>query len=71
MVMAIDRATRRQINTPTVSDCVGMGMKQRTIFVIELIGGLTACVGVALFSVPVSLIDWWRALIVVACEANS
>jgi hypothetical protein len=47
-----------------------MGMKQRTIFVIELIGGVTACVGVALFSVPVSLI-FGGVLCVVACEANS
>jgi hypothetical protein len=47
-----------------------MGMKQRTIFIVELVGGITACVGVALFSIAFALIVA-GTLIVVACEANS
>jgi len=45
-------------------------MKQRTIFIVELVGGITACVGVAMFSVASALVVA-GTLIVVACEANS
>ena len=45
-------------------------MKKQSIFILELVGGITACVGVALFSVAVGLIVA-GTLIVVACEANS
>lgn len=45
-------------------------MKQRTIFIVELVGGITACVGVAMVSVASALIVA-GTLVVVACEANS
>lgn len=49
----------------------GDGMKQRIVLItIEVLGGVLACIGVAMFNPAIALITA-GALIVVACEANS
>jgi hypothetical protein len=45
-------------------------MKQRIIMLVEIVGGLVACVGVGMYSTAAGLITA-GTLIVVACEANS
>ena len=49
----------------------GDGMKQRTVLImVEVLGGVVACIGVAMFNPAMALITA-GTLIVVACEANS
>jgi len=45
-------------------------MKLSTTTIVEVIGGIVACIGVGMLSVPVALITA-GVLVVVACEANA
>ncbi len=48
----------------------GDGMNFDRLAIIEIIGGVLACIGVGMLNVPAALISA-GVLIVVACEANT